>query len=304
MNALNIAAALLIFPSGLFLLANSVAYDWAERKFVARMQNRLGPRWFQSFADILKLLTKERLVPEKANAGWLEALPILALASVMTAALYVPLAGFAPSLSFPGDLIVTLYLLSLLSLCLAIAGMITGNNYATIGTVRLLTQLLAYEAPFMLALLGPAMMAESWQTSEIVMRNGPAWMMFAQPIGFLVALLSLMGKIEMPPFDAPEAETEIVAGALTEYGGRGLAFFFLAKKVALIVSLTLIAALYMGGLSSPVDYVLKTLSLLFVVAFLHSLLTRLKIDQTAGLWWRYGILLILAQWFVMIIGRL
>jgi NADH-quinone oxidoreductase subunit H len=304
MSALNAFAALLIFPCGLFLLANSIVYDWAERKLVARLQNRIGPRWFQTFADMAKLLTKENLVPVNANIRWFELLPVVALASVLTAALYVPLAGFAPSLSFPGDLIVTLYLLSILSLCLAIAGMSTGSNYSAIGAVRLLTQIFASETPFMLALLGPAVIAGSWQTSEIMIQNGSGWMLFAQPIGFIAAVLSAMGKIEMPPFDASDAETEIVSGPLTEYSGRGLVLFLLAKKATLVVSLTLTAALYMGGLSSPLDYLLKTGFLLFVIALLHSLSTRFKIDQTVSLWWRYGILLILAQWFLMIAGGL
>jgi NADH-quinone oxidoreductase subunit H len=109
-----------------------------------------------------------------------------------------------------------------------------------------------------------------------------------------------MGKLEMPPFDAPEAETEIVAGALTEYSGRGLGLFRLAKSAALVVGLTLIAALYLGGIGSPAAYLAKTGGLLMVMAVLQSLFARLRIDQVVGAWWRYGAVLALGQWLVMI----
>jgi NADH-quinone oxidoreductase subunit H len=108
-----------------------------------------------------------------------------------------------------------------------------------------------------------------------------------------------MGKLEMPPFDAPEAETEIVAGALTEYSGRGLALFRLAKNVALVVGLALVTTLYLGGVGNPLTFTLKTLALLLLLAGLRSLMTRFRIDQTVQVWWRYGTLLVLAQWLVM-----
>jgi NADH-quinone oxidoreductase subunit H len=110
-----------------------------------------------------------------------------------------------------------------------------------------------------------------------------------------------MGKLEMPPFDAPEAHTEIVAGALTEYSGRGLALFRLGKAVELVIGLTLVSAIYLGGLSNPLWFLVKTLGLLLVMVGLQSLLTRLRIDQTVGMWWRYGTLLVLAQWLIMIL---
>jgi NADH-quinone oxidoreductase subunit H len=117
-----------------------------------------------------------------------------------------------------------------------------------------------------------------------------------------VALVGLMGKLEMPPFDAPEAHTEIVAGALTEYSGRGLAIFNLGRAVELVVGLTLVSAFYLGGVSNPLWFIGKTFALLFIMVGLQALLTRLRIDQTVGLWWRYGTLLVLVQWFVMILG--
>lgn len=304
MNTAWILLSLLIFPGGLFLLGSGLAYEWIDRKLVARFQNRIGPRWFQPLADIVKLLAKEEIVPQGVHRGLFLLLPVLALTGALTAALYVPLIGFKPSFSFPGDLIVTLYLLSMMSLCMGLAGANTVNRFSLVGATRTLTQLFSYEAPFLLALLGPAIVTGSWQISQINAQAGNSlWFIITQPVGFVVALVGLMGKLELPPFDAPEAETEIVSGALTEYSGRGLALFRIGKDVELVIGLTLVAAFYLGGLANPLEFLLKTLGLLVVIAGLQSLFARLRIDQTVGLWWRVGALLVLAQLLVLILLR-
>ena len=301
--ALAPIVALLVFPGGLFLLAVSLVYEWADRKLVARFQNRIGPRWFQPLADIVKLLAKEEVIPEGVNTALFRALPIVALAGALTAALYVPLLGLTPSHSFRGDLVATLYLLSMMTLCMGVAGANSRSRFSVVGATRALTQLFSYEAPFLLALLGPAIMAGTWQISDVnAYARTHVWMILSQPIGFVIALVGLMGKLELPPFDAPEAETEIVAGALTEYSGRGLAIFRIGRDVELFVGLTLMAVFYLGGLSSPVDFALKTLALLLVTAGLQSLFARLRIDQTVGLWWRVGAMLALVQ--LLLVGVL
>jgi NADH-quinone oxidoreductase subunit H len=287
--------ALVIFPGGLALLVAGLAYEWVDRKLLALFQNRVGPRWFQPLADTVKLLAKEEIIPEQANKILYIGLPIAALAGGLTAALYVPLAGIKPVYSFPGDLIVALYLLSLLTLCIGLAGTNTLDRFSMIGATRTLTQVFSYEAPFLLALLGPAVAAGSWQISTIASYAESHWLILMQPVGFVVALIGLMGKL-----DAPEAHTEIAAGALTEYSGRGLAFFRLAKAVELVVGLTLVAAIYLGGVSNPFWFLVKTLALLLTLVGLQALLTRLRIDQTVGLWWRVGAMLALTQLLILI----
>ena len=300
MNMLASISTYLLFPSGVFVLLCGLAYEWVERKLVARLQNRIGPRWFQPLADVVKLMSKEEVVPAGVDRFLFVGLPIVALAGALTAALYVPLAGLAPAFSFTGDLIVTLYLLSLLTLCIGLAGANTTGHFSVIGATRTLTQVFSYEAPFLLALLGPAIVAGSWQISTIAAYTDSRWLFLSQPLGFLVALIGLMGKLELSPFDAPEAETEIVAGALTEYSGRGLALFRLGKGVELVVGLTLIAAFYLGGITNPLSFLVKTLVLLLILAGLQTLLTRFRIDQVVR-WWRYGAILALVQMLAIII---
>jgi NADH-quinone oxidoreductase subunit H len=295
MNTFTSFLSLLVFPAGLTLIVFGMFYEWIDRKLIARFQNRVGPRWFQPFADMVKLLAKEQIIPSVANPFLFFGLPMVAVAGALTAAVYVPLIGFAPVSSFPGDLIVTIYLLSLLTLCMGLAGWNTSSRFSLIGATRALTQLFAYEAPFLLALLGPALAAGSWQISIINDYARNHWFALSQPVGFIVALIGLMGKLELPPFDAPEAETEIVAGALTEYSGRGLAMFKIGKSIELIVGISLVSAFYLGGLHGVLPFLVKTLGVLFLMAILQSLLTRLRIDQTVGMWWRFGSILVLAQ---------
>jgi NADH-quinone oxidoreductase subunit H len=303
MNALTSLITLLIFPAGLTLIFTGMFYEWIDRKLVARFQNRVGPRWFQPFADMVKLFAKEQITPALANPFLFFGLPVIAISGALTSALYVPFLGLEPVQSFPGDLIVTIYLLSLLTMCIGLAGWNTSSRFSLVGATRALTQLFAYEAPFLLSLLGPALAAGSWQISEINLYAHSHWIAFSQPVGFIVALIGLMGKLELPPFDSPEAETEIVAGALTDYSGRGLAIFKLGKSIELIVGITLVSAFYLGGLNGVLPFLLKTLSVLLLMTVLQTLLTRLRIDQTVGLWWRFGAILVLVQILLIIFLR-
>jgi NADH-quinone oxidoreductase subunit H len=300
---IKLLIALLIFPAGLSVLLTGLVFDWLNRKLLARFQNRIGPRWFQPLADVVKLLAKEEVIPDAVNGLLFVGLPLIALAGCLTAALYIPIWGVGPLYSFPGDLIVTLFLLSLLTLCLGLAGTNTLDRFSVVGATRAFTQLFSYEAPFLLALLGPAFVAGTWQIDRIMAFGAERWLILTQPIGFVVAMIGLIGKLELPPFDAPEAETEIVAGSLTEYSGRGLAIFRMGKFTELVLGLTLIAALYLGGIYDPLTFVLKTGFLLTLVVMLEALFARLRIDQSVGLWWRYGTLLVLLQWLGTIIWQ-
>ena len=295
--------SIMFFPAGITLILSGMLYEWTDRKLVARFQNRIGPRWFQPLADTVKLLTKEEIKPQGLNSFLFYGLPIIALTGALTAALYSPILGLGPVYSFSGDLIVTLYLLSLLTMCMGLAGWNGSSRFSLIGATRALTQLFAYEAPFLLALLGPAIAAGSWVIKDVSAYAANHWMVFTQPVGFVIALIGLMGKLELPPFDAPEAETEIVAGALTEYSGRGLALFHIGKSVELVVAVSLVTAFYLGGIGNPLLFVIKTLVIVLLMAMLQAMLTRLRIDQTVGMWWRFGALLALFQILILVLVK-
>ena len=214
---------ILVFPGFFFQFVFSTYLEWMDRKFYARMQNRRGPLYtgyqgmLQPVADIFKLFFKEDIVPAGADRFMFSLMPILGLAAVVTAGLYIPVWMFTPYNSFEGDLIVVLYLLSIPTLVLFLAGWFSVSPFSLIGATRVLTQLFAYEVPFFLALLTPAVVAGSWQIQKIAVfpwTSGAWWVILVQVLAFGVALLTLQAKLERVPFDIPEAETEVVGGPL------------------------------------------------------------------------------------------
>jgi len=301
MDPLLVIVYILVAPGFLFLLAYAFFFQFLDRKIAARMQNRVGPPLLQPFADFIKMLGKEVIDPDGVDRKAFDVAPILALAAVMTAFLYVPIVGNSP-LAFQGDLVLVLYLLTVPTIVLFLLGWLSRNVYATVGGVRAVTQMFIYEVPFFLALLAPALMAGSWSISEIVAwEQTNYWFLILQPIGFVVALIGLQAKLERTPFDIPEAETEILAGPTTELTGRRLALMKLTMDVSLVVGSGLVAALFLGGPLLPwtvvpnwlgwivgfLVFFAKTLAILLILSSIKVATGRIRIDQLNDIGWKY-----------------
>ncbi len=284
---------MLIFPGLLFLAFLGLAGQFVDRKLYARLQNRVGPPWFQPAADFFKLLGKETVIPEEADRRMFALAPVFALGAVIASSFYIPLWNVKPLFSFEGDLIVVLYLLLIPTLTFFLGGWYSRSVYSTLGAVRSITQLFAYEIPLLIAVLSPALLANTWSIS------GMAQYYTAHPgrwlfnlIGLAVAMVTLLGKLEKVPFDIPEAETEIVAGTFTEYSGRFLAFFRLAIDTEAIVSASLVAAVFLpfGLALAPwlafIVYLGKILAILAVLALLRTVFARLRLDQMIDFCWK------------------
>ena len=301
MDAFQLAVYILLFPGFLFLVLYAFFFKFLDRKITARMQNRVGPPLLQPFADFVKMLAKEVINPKGVDRQALDVAPLLALAAVMTAYLYVPIIGESP-LAFQGDLVVVLYLLTLPTIILFIIGWLSRNVFATIGGVRAVTQMFIYEVPFFLALITPALMAGSWSISDIIAwQQQNTWFAVLQPIGFIVALIGLQAKLERVPFDIPEAETEIVAGPWTELTGRRLALMQLSMNITLVTGSALVAAVFLGGpmtpwtiapdwLSASIGFLLflaKTFAILLILISITVASGRIRIDQLNDIGWKY-----------------
>ncbi len=285
---------ILIFPGMLFLFVLALAGQFVDRKLYARLQNRVGPPWFQPLADLFKLLGKESVVPEEADRRMFTLAPVFALAAVIAAYLYIPLWGMKPVFSFQGDLVVVLYLLLIPTLTFFLGGWYSRSIFSTLGAVRSITQLFAYEIPLLIALFSPALLANTWSIAGIVAwYQAHHWLWLVNLLGFAVGLVTLLGKLERVPFDAPEAETEIVAGSFTEYSGRYLAFFRLAIDSEAIVSSSLLVAIFLPfGMNLPawvgaLVYLAKVGGILFLLALLRTVFARLRMDQMIRFCWRY-----------------
>jgi NADH-quinone oxidoreductase subunit H len=317
MAALRTILYLVIYPGLLFLFIYSTFCEWFDRKLYARFQNRMGPTHtgrfglLQPIADFFKLMAKEDVVPEAADKRLFSVLPVIGLAVVMTAGLLLPVWNFDLSqpgwTSFSGDIIVILYLLSLPTLILFLAAWSSTNLFSTIGGARVLTMLFGYEVPLFLAVLSPAILADSWRLAEIAaFYQAKPVLILPNLLGFVIAVIAVQAKLERTPFDIPHAETEIVGGTFTEYSGKKLALFRLTFDVELVVASGLLATVFLGGFPGGavlgfVQFVVKTLFVIFLLSLLRALTSRIRIDQVVSFSWKILAPLAVLQLLVIIL---
>jgi NADH-quinone oxidoreductase subunit H len=293
---------ILIFPGFLFVSVLGLWAEFIDRKLYARLQNRVGPPWFQTFADFIKLLGKEDIVPCAANPRMFGLAPIFALAATVTAFLYIPLWNREVLFSFNGDIIMVLYLLTIPTLAFFIGGWYSTSLFSRLGSVRCVIQLFAYEVPLFMSILAAALLANSWSLEEISLfyTRHPQYCLF-NLTGFAVSMVALLGKLEKAPFDIPEAETEIVAGAFTEYSGRLLALLRLALDVEMVVGAALFTAVFFpfgeafGALTGFVFFIAKIIMVIALLSLMRTVVGRLRIDQMIDFCWKYLVPLALLQ---------
>lgn len=305
MDLAGAAFCLLIFPGFAFLFLYALFCEWVDRIVYARLQNRAGPPLFQPLADLLKLLSKEDIIPTRADRVLFHYTPLIAFAAVMTPVMNIPIWGTRALFPLQGDLILTLYLLSIPTLALFVIGWSSTSLYSSVGAFRAATMLFGYEVPLVLTCLSAGILSGSWCISDITayLALHPFSMLVLAP-GFIIALIALEAKLERPPFDIPLAETEIVGGTLTEYSGKKLAVMHLVADLAMVIGASLVAAVFLGGLMfgsrtffiAGMDltpglnfalYIAKTLGIVFVLAVIRTLFARLRIDQMLDFAWKY-----------------
>ncbi|HNT29795.1 MAG TPA: NADH-quinone oxidoreductase subunit H [bacterium] len=297
-ETLQVLFSLFIFPGLFGMVALALLADWVDRKVYARVQQRVGPMYtgkagiLQPLADVIKLLSKEDITPGESSKFMFNFLPLAAFAAVMSAALLLPIGFLNAYNSFPGDLLIMLYLLGLPTLVYFLAGWHSHSYFGMFGGVRAVTQLFAYEVPFLLAVLTPALLTGSWQLSEIsrLSASHPLYLL-AHLLAFTVAILGLQAKLERVPFDIPEAETEIVGGPTTEYSGRKLAVLHLTHELMFVVGSATLASIFLGGFGSGLWqfplFLVKTFAIIFILSLMRAAAARMRIDQLIEFSWKY-----------------
>jgi NADH-quinone oxidoreductase subunit H len=285
---------MIVFPGFIFLGVLGMIFEYMDRILYARLQNRKGPPWFQPFADFIKLGAKEDVVPREADSRMFKLAPLLAAASAVAASFYIPLWGGKALYSFAGDAVVVIYLLTIPTVSFFLAGWYSTSLYSTVGAVRTITQLFAYEVPLFLVILAPGILAGTWSLSGIAaFYNDNPLMCLTNIVGFIVAIVALQGKLERIPFDIPEAETEIVAGTFTEYSGRLLAIFRLAIDIETVVGAALVSAVFLpfgiglGGVLGCVVFIVKIAVIIFILAVFKTSVARIRIEQMVNFCWKY-----------------
>ncbi|MBN1913704.1 MAG: NADH-quinone oxidoreductase subunit H [Candidatus Omnitrophica bacterium] len=284
----------LIFPGFLFASCVGLIAGWVDRKVTARIQWRVGPPWYQNFVDIIKLSGKEIIVPQGAKAIFLLS-PFAGLLSAVLAAVILGRSILVPAQSFVGDLIVLLYLLVIPAASLIFGASSSRNPLASVGASREMKMVLGYELPFILVAVVAIIKCEgavklgnilSYQmsfTSNLILPSG--WVSPSGLIAFSVAILCMQAKLGFVPFDAAEAEQEIMGGTLIEYSGLPLAVFKLTKALLLYTMPLLLIVLFWGKDLRPAFLIVKYVSLLVVVILIKNTNPRLRIDQALRFFW-------------------
>ncbi|PID48542.1 MAG: NADH-quinone oxidoreductase subunit NuoH [Proteobacteria bacterium] len=239
----------------------AVAYTtFAERKIIGYMQvrigpNRVGPRgWFQPFADVLKLLFKEVIIPTRSDRYLFLIAPMLTLAPAFAAWAVIPFMDGMVLADVNAGLLFLLALTSMGVYGIILAGWASNSKYALLSAMRSGAQVISYEIAMSFALVGVLMASGSLNLSEIVRaQEGSIFSWFIWPLFglFVVYFISGLAETNRAPFDVAEGESEIVAGFHVEYSGMAFALFFLAEYANMILISTLTALLFMGGWLSP-----------------------------------------------------
>jgi NADH-quinone oxidoreductase subunit H len=309
---------LFIFPGILFCIGYSLFLEWVYRKFFADLQNRIGPKYtgprglLQPLADFIKLMAKEDIVPKGADRVGFTIAPILMLSFSLTALLLVPISNLVGLISFQGDLIFAIFLMTLMAISIVLAGWFSANRFSETGSARAGMQLVGYEIPLTLALISPAIIAGRLDIAGIVSYQvANVWLVEYAPLAFGVYVICLLAELEKLPFDIPEAHTEIVAGWQTEFSGKKYAFFHLSNNLEMLFGAGLAVALFFGGPSPPLSilsfgvglewltysvwFLFKTFLLVLLLSGISALMGRWRIDQMIRGSWRYLVPLALVQ---------
>jgi len=320
--------AVAIFPGVLTAILLAFFYQWFDRRVAARMQNRYGPiyvgKWglLQPIADFVKLMTKQDITPKGAVRPVFTAVPIIYFALVLYLFFYIPITGITGLVSFQGDLLLFFAVTTFEVLFTTLGGWSSRSPYSQVGGIRGALQLLGYETPLELALLLPAVLTGSFRIADIVEYQVARGVPLAGPllIAFILAFIGLQAEMERLPFDVPEAETEIVAGWLTEYSGKKLALLRLAADIKFVVSAGLIVALFLGGpyplvcelppmspwletIVLTAIFLAKLTAVIFVFTWLKVVMARFRIDQVLHVCWTFLVPLAVLQ-LVLVYGYL
>jgi NADH-quinone oxidoreductase subunit H len=279
---------------GLLLIGAVMSYG--ERRILALLQDRLGPNragpfgLLQPVADILKLVSKEAFVPPFADRMVYTVAPIIVPMTALLSFAVVPVSedGWLADLN-----IALLYVLALSSLRvygIMLGGWASNSKYSLLGGLRSAAQMISYELPMGLALVGVVMLSGSFSLREIVAAQELPFIVL-QPLGFIIFLVSGIAETNRLPFDLPEAENELAAGYNTEYGGIKFAFFYLGEYLGVLLIAALVTVLFLGGWHGPwlpgvVWFALKTLALILLFFWLRTSLPRLRYDQLMDLGWK------------------
>jgi NADH-quinone oxidoreductase subunit H len=297
-----------------------------ELKVIAGMQlrygpNRVGPRGvFQSTIHGFKVLAKEDAIPDQADRATFTLAPWMVYMAAAMSMLVIPFAPGAIAADFNIGVVYFFAILGLSVVGLLVAGWSSYNKYSLLGGLRSAAQMVSYEIPLTLSVVGVVILTGSLNFREIIeFQLAHGWSVLWQLLGFPIFFVAAMAEINRTPFDLVEADSEIVAGPFTEYSGMRFGFFFFAEYVALFVMSAIMVALFFGGWLAPwpfpaqldgfagtlyglVWFFAKTYFFIFVAVWMRTTLPRIRVDQLMGVAWKVLLPLSLINLFLTAIA--
>lgn len=299
----------------LYLVPAFMVAVYVERKAIAHFQVRSGPMrvgWhgsLQIFADAIKMMTKEDTVPAAADKFLFTLAPIVSMIPAILAFAVIP---FNKDMIFADLDIGVLYIISVTTISVLaafMAGWSSKNKYSLLGAMRAVAQMVSYEVPMVLSILGVVMITGSLSMTQIVEAQTVPFIIL-QPLGFIVCFIASLAELNRCPMDLMEAESEIIAGYHTEYSGMKFGLFYLGEYMAALASAGLITTLFLGGWRGPafigplvpsyVWFIGKVFFLFWVLVWIRGTLPRLRVDQLMGFAWK--VLLPLALVNILLTG--
>jgi NADH-quinone oxidoreductase subunit H len=273
---------------------------WWERKVSGHMQSRFGPMrtgwhgWLQTVIDAIKLILKEDTTPENADRISFLIAPIIVFVCAFMAYICIP---FGKGLIVKDLNIGILYIMAITTFTvigLLTAGWSSNNKYSILGGFRSAAQIISYEVPLTLSILGVVLLTQSLSMQTIVgsQKHIWEWYIWRQPVGFLIYLTAGIAEINRTPFDIPEAEQELVAGFNVEYSGMKFAMFFFAEYANLFLVSAIATTLFLGGWNGPILpswmwFFIKSFLLVFMIMWFKWTFPRLRVDQLMGFAWKF-----------------
>jgi NADH-quinone oxidoreductase subunit H len=282
---------------------------WMERKVVARIADRIGPnRWgpfglFQPFADAIKMLIKEDIVPAKADRWLFNLAPVVIMIPALLIYAVIPFGDGMYATDLNIGILYMVALGSITMLAMLMAGWSSANKYALLGAFRSVAQLVSYEVPMVLVIVSVVMITGSLSMVKIVENQNIPYILL-MPVAFVVYLCCAAAEVGRSPFDLLEADSEIVAGYFIEYSGMKFAMFFLAEYINLFAVSAICTTLFLGGWKGPILppyiwFLIKCFAVIFVLMWFRGTWPRFRIDQMLDFAWKVLVPLALLNIFVV-----
>lgn len=296
-----------------FFLVTFILLTWVERRVFAWMGVRIGPNrvgpygLLQPLADAGKFLSKEIIIPKDAEAVIFLLAPVLVVVPTIILLAVIPYGRGMIPVDLNLGVFFFLSVASVSTIMVFMGGWASGNKYALLGSMRAVGQMVSYEVPMVLSLLGVIMITGSVKMSAIVAAQSHVWNIFTQPVAFLIYFIASIAELNRTPFCVVEGESEIVAGHLTEYGGMAFANWQMAEFGNMILVSAFAVTLFLGGWQAPFGwnfipswlwFVVKLWFVIFLHIWVRWTYPRIRVDQLMGFAWKVLTPLSLANIFV------